>query len=292
MSPKALYTPEALLLIFDRAAFLSSSLTPVFGLGAFILIVQANNTGTLTQDVAFAALTIFDLQTQPANYLLNIVEDFQIIINCFQRIQEYLLSEELRSCDTINSTGEALLSGKDSERSPAAPADHASEKQLETDNPTSEKQLKAENPTCKLSPHNVFEAENVFAGYTSGAKSTLKNLNFAIASGKTTVVIGPVGAGKSAFVKMLLGELPSLSGRTRSSLSQVAYCPQTAWITKGTFRTNIVGMSTWDQSWYNQVIRACALQQDIDELPDGDGSETGTRGSRLSGGQKARLVCI
>lgn len=265
----------------DCAAFLSSSLTPVFGLGAYILIVQAHNTGTLTQDVAFAALTIFDLQTQPASYLLNIVEDFQIIINCFRRIQEYLLSEELRGCNALDLNDTVLLARKNSENSRTAQAGRFSEKDSG-----------AENSPPSLSPQNAFEAEDIFAGYTADSKSTLKNLNFVIPSAKTTVVIGPVGAGKSAFVKMLLGELPSVTGRTRSSFSQVAYCPQTPWITKGTIRTNIVAMSSWDQSWYSRVIQACALDRDLDELPNGDGSETGTRGSRLSGGQKARLVCI
>lgn len=38
-----------------------------------------------------------------------------------------------------------------------------------------------------------------------------------------------------------------------------------------------------------EVIRACALEKDLKQFPDGDLSVVGDRGASLSGGQKARI---
>ena len=106
------------------------------------------------------------------------------------------------------------------------------------------------------------------------------------------MVTGPVGCGKSTLLKLLLGELPEISGSIITSFAKAAYCPQAPWITWGTIKDNIVGMSKWDKPWYNTVVRACALVADLESLPDGDQTKTGTRGSRLSGGQKIRVVSL
>jgi len=44
-----------------------------------------------------------------------------------------------------------------------------------------------------------------------------------------------------------------------------------------------------DTGRYNQVIRATALDKDLNQLPDGDSSIIGEDGVSLSGGQKARV---
>lgn len=50
------------------------------------------------------------------------------------------------------------------------------------------------------------------------------------------------------------GRGPVLCGR-------VAYCGQIPWIVSGTVRDNIVFDSAWDEGWYRQVVKACALEQ-------------------------------
>ena len=44
-----------------------------------------------------------------------------------------------------------------------------------------------------------------------------------------------------------------------------------------------------DRSRYRQVVRVCALEQDLRLLPHGDGTIVGERGVTLSGGQRARI---
>ena len=55
-------------------------------------------------------------------------------------------------------------------------------------------------------------------------------------------------------------------------------------------RDNILFGRDYDESWYNDVIDACALVSDFAILPAGDLSEIGAKGINLSGGQKQRIA--
>lgn len=44
-----------------------------------------------------------------------------------------------------------------------------------------------------------------------------------------------------------------------------------------------------NQKKYNQTIKACQLERDLEILPAGDMTEIGEKGINLSGGQKARV---
>lgn len=57
----------------------------------------------------------------------------------------------------------------------------------------------------------------------------------------------------------------------------MAYVPQQAWIQNATLRDNIVFGLMYDEEWYDKVIEACALQQDLDMLPAGDLTEIGEK---------------
>ena len=52
---------------------------------------------------------------------------------------------------------------------------------------------------------------------------------------------------------------------------------------------NITFGAYYDEDWYNQVVYACALEDDLDILPAGDSTQIGERGINLSGGQKQRV---
>jgi ATP-binding cassette subfamily C (CFTR/MRP) protein 1 len=104
------------------------------------------------------------------------------------------------------------------------------------------------------------------------------------------MICGPVGSGKSTLLKLLLGEMPFTSGSVATRFSRAAYCSQSPWSIWGTVQNNIVGISEWDKTWYDTIVSACALSADFEELPNGDQTHVGTRGSRLSGGQQMRVV--
>eukprot|EP00731_Ephydatia_muelleri_P021947 Em0014g538a len=101
-------------------------------------------------------------------------------------------------------------------------------------------------------------------------------------------VVGPVGSGKSTLLQCLLGELHPVQG-TVDVKGTIAYVPQDPWLFTGTLRENILFGRPLYVDWYDAVLDACALHQDIEQLPNGDLTIVGERGGTLSGGQKARV---
>ena len=56
-----------------------------------------------------------------------------------------------------------------------------------------------------------------------------------------------------------------------------------------TLRNNVLFGLPYDQEWYDAVVSACSLDQDLVELPNNDLTIIGDKGVNLSGGQKARV---
>lgn len=105
-----------------------------------------------------------------------------------------------------------------------------------------------------------------------------------------TVVCGEVGAGKTALLQALLGELDQKNGEYHRSNEMVGYCSQTAWLQSMSIRENILFSSPYDELRYRQVLDACALIPDMANFKHGDLSMIGENGIGLSGGQRARVA--
>lgn len=105
-----------------------------------------------------------------------------------------------------------------------------------------------------------------------------------------TMIVGPVGCGKSTLIKGILHQHMVKNGFRTASFSKAAYCPQTPWITNDTIRNNIIGFRQFDQTWYDFTCEVCGLQGDLNALSEGDMHMAGSGGISLSGGQKQRIV--
>jgi ATP-binding cassette, subfamily C (CFTR/MRP), member 1 len=116
----------------------------------------------------------------------------------------------------------------------------------------------------------------------------LQDISFGVPAGKLMAVVGAVGVGKSALCSALLGELHKESGRVTVAGS-VAYCAQRSWILNATVEKNVLFSEPLEKKRYEAVIKACQLEDDMEQLPAGDQTEIGERGVNLSGGQKQRV---
>ncbi|XP_048728231.2 multidrug resistance-associated protein 1-like [Ostrea edulis] len=116
----------------------------------------------------------------------------------------------------------------------------------------------------------------------------LKNINLTVDEGSLVAVVGQVGSGKSSILSAILGEMIKVKGHVNVRGS-VAYVPQQAWIQNNSLQNNILFSKPMKSAFYQKVIKACALQPDIDILSSGDATEIGENGINLSGGQKQRV---
>lgn len=127
-------------------------------------------------------------------------------------------------------------------------------------------------------------------GWDPEKEPLLKGITLNVPRQKLTMLLGPVGCGKSTLLKALLGEVPCIGGTVQTVSVSVAYCDQSPWHMNETIQHSIVAVSDFDEKWYKTVLRACALEADLKQLPRGDQTIIGNKGIALSGGQSQRIV--
>uniref|UniRef100_A0A673J0G8 Multidrug resistance-associated protein 7-like n=1 Tax=Sinocyclocheilus rhinocerous TaxID=307959 RepID=A0A673J0G8_9TELE len=116
----------------------------------------------------------------------------------------------------------------------------------------------------------------------------LHALSLSVKRGSLVAVVGKVGCGKSSLLAAITGELREVFVRGREQGFGLAV--QEPWIQHATVQDNIVFGRDFDSMFYQAVIEACALADDLNILPGGDQTEVGENGVTLSGGQKSRLA--
>lgn len=82
------------------------------------------------------------------------------------------------------------------------------------------------------------------------------------------MVIGPVGSGKSSLLAALLGEI----GRTKGTVhtyGKKGYCTQQAWIQNAKLVDNVLFGRKYDPVFFDRVLDAVCLKQDLELLPGG-----------------------
>jgi len=147
--------------------------------------------------------------------------------------------------------------------------------------------------------------KNVYFAYKNSAKEVLKDINFTIKKGQTVGIIGTSGAGKSTLVDILIGLLMPTKGKEliderelndnirTSWIQKIGYVPQTPYIYDGTLAENIAfgyKDSEIDRKRVLEVCKMAAMQDFLEELPNGIDTQIGERGVRLSGGQRQRVA--
>nr|XP_014085546.1 multidrug resistance-associated protein 4 [Bactrocera oleae]XP_014085548.1 multidrug resistance-associated protein 4 [Bactrocera oleae]XP_036229160.1 multidrug resistance-associated protein 4 [Bactrocera oleae]XP_036229161.1 multidrug resistance-associated protein 4 [Bactrocera oleae] len=148
---------------------------------------------------------------------------------------------------------------------------------------------KTDSKMSEISAANAIVLKQVNANWDlKKPQHTLQNINLEIKRGQLCAVIGPVGAGKSSLLQLLLAELPITDGEVVIQ-GELSYAAQEPWLFTGTVRNNILFGEKYDRKRYNEVTKCCALSTDFQQLSNGDKTIVGERGASLSGGQRARI---
>jgi ABC-type multidrug transport system fused ATPase/permease subunit len=134
--------------------------------------------------------------------------------------------------------------------------------------------------------------EHVSFCYPGAAEPALKDICLEIPAGSMVAVTGPVGSGKSALARALLGLYPLETGAVRfgaSSTPAIGYLSQEPFLFSGTVRENILFGVASAQS-PDEAVTLAAMDEDVRAFPGGLDTQIGEMGVRVSGGQRQRIA--
>lgn len=259
------------------------NMSDIFAPGAaFIIyvIVASINGQILNVSSAFTALSLINLLVSPIRSLVFAVPPLIAAISCFDRIESFITSPTKRDY-------RMLLSPKQDR-----PNDVAKQGSF-LRNTTVNSDIGLDNITPRAinSGSTVISVKNLTLGWSDENSPVINDVSLDFQAGDLTMVVGPVGCGKSSLLRGILGETPSSKGNVYINRSHAAFVDQLSWIRNSSVRDNIVGTSVFEPSWYAKVVHACAFDTDIESFPEGDSTNAGSAGAALSGGQKLRIVC-
>ena len=157
-----------------------------------------------------------------------------------------------------------------------------------------------------LKPLQVKQAdvrfEDVGFGYVPG-RPVLSHVDFHIAPGTTTAVVGSSGSGKSTLARLLLRFHDPSSGRVlidgqdlrglnpRSVRRAIGVVPQDSSLFNDTIAYNIAyGDPGASQQRIDAAAKAAHVHELILSLPQGYETLAGERGGKLSGGERQRIA--
>jgi len=151
--------------------------------------------------------------------------------------------------------------------------------------------------------------------YSTATAPALHDIWLDIPAGAMVAVTGPVGSGKSALARALLGLYPLEAGQVLLAgcpledipaverTARTGYLSQDSYLFSGTVRENIVlGSATQRQAQdhgpdamrdhpvLTAAVACAALGADLSTFPDGLETEIGELGIRVSGGQRQRMA--
>lgn len=231
--------------------------------------------------------------------LISSIPQAAAAVSCFDRVQSFLLEDER---DGFGTQSFLALEGEDLNRSTAdeTPSHQHQFQRLDLQEVPS---LELQNiPHVMPGPMHLvrssppFPIESVVAvtgadfAVSRGQLPVLKDIDFNCWLGSLSAIIGPIGSGKTVLLQSLLGESVLLKGSVLLKLGDTAYCSQETWLSNKTIRENILLDYDFDFAWYEVVLHACVLDQDIIKLDLGDSTMVASGGVNLSGGQKQRVV--
>lgn len=225
------------------------TLGPVVTLAVFVL--QAKSSGSvLNAESAYTALSLVSLIAWPVNGMIAAVPAFNAALASLMRIQTFLESDARKDHRVPFETGQGTSNHN-------LPLDEGIELQDKS----------TPRNTGTASP--VMSARNVSLSWTSDDAAVVRDASFDIRRGQISLIIGPVGCGKSSLLKGILGEMPSTKGFLHADCAEVAYVDQTPWIRNSSFRDNILGVSVYEEARYREAVEVCGLEQDVALLPNG-----------------------
>jgi ATP-binding cassette, subfamily C (CFTR/MRP), member 1 len=270
-------------------AYTNVSISPVISFTIWALTDRSNNGSGLTSSQAFTSLTLFTLLATPISTLVEAAAGVATAVGSIERINTFLYTTS-RQDDRAPSLQQSSAGSSEPEKSRQSGTDIESSNSEDIVATSVVKVSDGCGDNKSIIGSTVILAKDLTAGWSEKEPVSAGPLSIVVHRSTLTMIVGPVGCGKSTILRSMLAETKIHDGTLIVPNRTIAYCSQTPWLTNSTLQSNILGESLYDMTWYDTVIKACALDKDIKDIPLGDQTLVGTQGAVLSGGQKQRVV--
>jgi ABC-type bacteriocin/lantibiotic exporter with double-glycine peptidase domain len=264
---------------YKLAASLPQLCAPLITFAAFIIRAKVNGSQQLSTAQAFTSLAIISLITNPALQLLASIPAITAAFGCFSRIHRFLVSSSIVNIQDYTSVLNSKLS---------APSDRDCLPR-DTGETIEMRYIKTKEAT-ERADSIILNFSDAIIRPVRDSTFCLQDIDWYVEQETLTILTGPVGCGKTTLLKAILGEIPLERGVVKRTTSEIAYCRQSPWLQNTSIMNIVCGPSALDLEWYREVLRSCALDHEISQMPLADKSIIGSRALTLSGGQKQRLV--
>ncbi|RKP17331.1 hypothetical protein ROZALSC1DRAFT_30847, partial [Rozella allomycis CSF55] len=224
----------------------------------------------------FSALTFFGLLRIPLILLPMVISQFVDAKVAVNRIESYLMGEEIKFRAKVDVGSEFAIQVND--------CDFKWETIEDDEDKREGKESKGKKKESKSSKEGS-KKEDSKKESADGKKETTENKESTENKENNE---NKEKDGKSSLLGGLLGEMTCTKGEVIFGGS-VGYCPQQAWIQNATLKNNVLFGQEYNEEKYKECLHYCALEKDLEILPDGDETEIGEKGINLSGGQKQRV---
>ena len=259
--------------------------SPILTFATWAGVSKSHNDG-LGLGGVFASYSLISVMNAPIGTIINNLPTIAGAMTSFQRVQDHLNGNE-RKDNRANGPDPA---DRPISYLPKLSEDSFSDTVYGTESfEMNEIARHSMLPKASLSSETIASVNGRFSWTGNLDEPVLDISGLRIKRGQLTFLLGPVGCGKSTLLKTFLGELGGFDGRIRTDFKKLSYCAQTPWCPNTSVRNIITGPMEFDERWYNTVLQACALEEDIFNWPKGDRTVAGTGGLTMSGGQKQRL---
>ncbi|KAI8654215.1 hypothetical protein NCS56_01378200 [Fusarium sp. Ph1] len=252
----------------------TQTISPLATFATFVILSQSTGQ-PLNVASAYTSLSLIYLLSTPMETVIRTIPMVSASLACFDRIQAFLLSDSFKDHRLPLNTGTIQPDDSTSLSSRSSSA-------VEMQDLSSSQEFSVGDPLMVVSDASF--------SWGQAESPILHDISCTIRKSHFTYIIGSVGSGKSTLLQAMLGETKPSKGSIFTGTRRIAFVGQEPWIQNLTLRQNILGAFNYDKSWYDRVIYACALEQDIMDLPGRDTTKAGSKGVSLSGGQKQRLA--
>ncbi|PWY69102.1 multidrug resistance protein MDR [Aspergillus heteromorphus CBS 117.55] len=270
-----------LMVRMNLLAGITSNLSPVLTLSLYTGIALHAGRSPLTVSQTFSSLSIISLLSAPLSNLVYSSPKATAALECFQRIQAYLVARP-KLDDRVIAAQHASAPATSSHWSAEEP------ETIELQPPKADaRALINHSLPSEADLVHIHQAE---FGWDRNLPATISSIDLRCSGSSLTIITGPVGSGKSTLLKAILGEVPCLKGFIHTKVSDLAFCDTKPWIRNRSIRDNICLPLQYDEQWYQTVLRLTALDHDIQNLPQKDLTLIGSNGMATSGGQRQRIT--